>query len=100
MRHNQTKVDFEKTQCEKDLGIHVDPSLKFYKHSEIKSVHKVNRLLGLIGRSFVYIDKESMTYLFKGLVRSLLEYANCFWSHGNKKRLHLKCPKVGNKTCA
>ena len=84
MRHNQTKVDLEETQCEKDLGVNVDPSLKFSKHCE-KAVNKANQLLGLIRRSFDYIDKESMTYLFKGLVRPHLEYANCVWSPGNKK---------------
>ena len=83
MRSNQTEVELESTVCEKDLGVHVDPSLKFTKHCE-KAVNKANQLLGIIRRSFDYIDKESMTYLFKGLVRPHLEYGNCVWSPINK----------------
>ena len=83
MRNNQTEVDLEETDCEKDLGVHVDPTLKFSKHCE-KVVNKANQILGLIRRSFDYIDSESLTYLFKGLVRPHLEYANSVWSPLNK----------------
>ena len=88
MKDNLTEVDLEKTECEKDLGVHVDPSLKFSKHCE-KATNKANRLLGMIRRSFDSIDSESMTYLFKGLVRPHLEYANCVWSPINKTDCNL-----------
>ena len=38
-------VQLEKTELEKDLGVHIDPELKFLKHVE-RQVNKVNMILG------------------------------------------------------
>jgi len=36
-------------------------------------------MLGLIKRNFVYISRNCFVILYKSLVRSHLEYANCVW---------------------
>ncbi len=69
----------EGTELEKDLGIHVDPSLKFSKHVEVQ-VNKANRILGLIRRSYQHLDMESFKRLFTALVRPHLEYGVVVWS--------------------
>ena len=61
---------------EKDLGVHMDPELKFSQHLE-RQVNKANRLLGLIRRSFDYLDCDTMKLLFAALVRPHLEFGNC-----------------------
>lgn len=60
---------------EKDLGVIVDDQLKFDQHFEL-IVNKANRTLGLMRRSFVNIDKEMFSMLYKSLVRTNLEYCN------------------------
>ena len=72
------------TDCEKDLGVFVDPSLNFSQHCQ-KTANKANSILGLISRSFSYMDKQMLLQLYKGLVRPHLEYANTAWSPQFKK---------------
>jgi len=64
---------------EKDLGVLVDIDLKFSLHVE-KQVNKANRILGMIRRSYVYLDAGVMRLLFCSLVRPHLEFANVVWS--------------------
>ena len=47
MTKDDHPIELEKTTLEKDLGVHVDPSLTFSAHRE-QQVNKANRLLGLI----------------------------------------------------
>ena len=70
-------VQLEETELdhEKDLGVHIDPELKFSKHVE-RQVNKANRILGLIRRSYEYIDMEVMKKLFTSLVWPHLEFRN------------------------
>ena len=64
---------------EKDLGIIIDNKLNF--HNDInKQVNKANQKLGLINRSFKYMDKDMFLQLFKSLVRPHLEYGSTVWS--------------------
>ena len=60
---------------EKDLGVIIDEKLKFDKHTEAQ-VNKANKVLGLLRRSFETLDKETLVWLFKALVRPHLEYCN------------------------
>ena len=64
------------TMEEKDLGIIIDNKLNFQNHIN-KQVNKANQKLGLINRSFKYIDKDVFLQLFKSLVRPhlLWEYS-------------------------
>jgi len=48
-------------------------------------VAKSDQILGLIKRSFVYIDNEIIKRLFTALVRPQLEYANYVWHSRFKK---------------
>ena len=75
----EIRVNLESSEVEKDLGVHIDNELKFSKHVETQ-VNKANRILGLIRRSYEYLDAGSMKPLFTALVRPHLEFANSVWS--------------------
>ena len=64
---------------EKDLGVKFDPTLKFSKHAAMVA-NKANRMVGIIRRTFDFLDEGMLKTLFKSLVRPHLEYGNCFWS--------------------
>ena len=68
-------VQLEETELEKDLRVRIDPELKFSKHVE-RQVNKANKILGLIRRSYEYIDMEVMTKLFTSLLRPHLKFRN------------------------
>ena len=46
---------------------------------------KANSTVGLIRNTFKHLDKESLLYLYKSLVRPHLEYASVIWSPKIKK---------------
>ena len=50
---NRTKLNV--TNLEKDLGVHIDSELSFDKHVST-IVNKANSIVGLIRRSFSYLD--------------------------------------------
>ena len=56
------RVDLETTVLEKDLGVNVDPELKFSQHIE-RQVNKANKILGMIRRSYEFIDSYTMKRL-------------------------------------
>ena len=64
-------IELENTTIEKDLGLNVDNQLKFSNHIEML-VNMGNNILGLIRRSFTYLDRNSMLTMYKTLVRQLL----------------------------
>ena len=72
-------VDLQETKLEKDLGIFTDNELKFSTHVE-KQVNKGNQLLGLIRRSFQFLDGDTMKTLFVAIVRPHLEFGNAAWA--------------------
>ena len=60
--------------------------------------------LGLIFRTFTYMDKDIFMHLYKSLVRPHLEYASSVWSPVYKKPwrrtgLQLKCTETCHKAC-
>ena len=69
---NGTEAPLTVTE-EKDLGMAFDSSLKFEVHIAGK-VKKANRTLGIIRRTFRFLDD------FCSLVRPHLEYASSLWS--------------------
>ena len=77
-------VELETTVLEKDLGVHLDPSLTFSTHCE-QQINKANRLLGFIQRSYTYLDGESLVKLYAALIHLHLEYANAVWYPVYKK---------------
>ena len=77
--HNLGKV------CnEKDLGVRFDEFLTFEQHIQEK-ITKVNQIMGMIRRSFINLDKDNFTRLYKAQVRPHLEYAQSVWSPLRKR---------------
>ena len=79
MTDGSTKVELSKSACEKDLGVYVDASLKFDYHISM-IVKKANQMIGLLWRSFDYMDVIMFQTLYKTMIRSHLEYAAPVWS--------------------
>ena len=67
-------TNIENVTSEKKLGVMVDQALNFSEHISSK-VNKANRNLGMIFRTFTYMDKEIFLNLYKSLVIPHLEYA-------------------------
>ena len=72
-------TDLDTTHTEKDLGVYVDDKYKFDFHIHT-AVTRANRMLGLIKRSYTFLDKESLLCLYKAMVRPILEYGVTVWS--------------------
>ncbi len=83
-KNENTTVELQLVEEQKDLGLLIDSKLKFSKHIT-QSVSKANRNLGLIARTFTYLDKDMFVQLYKSLVRPHLEYATPVWSPLLKK---------------
>ena len=64
MIKNEGKTAIEQVKSERNLWVTVDSKLKFRKHINNK-VSLANRNLGIIFRTFTYIDKEMFLNLFK-----------------------------------
>ena len=71
-------LQLSKTESEKDLGIYVDPDLRFRRQAA-GAVAKASQVLALIRRSFQAINCDTLPLLFKTLVRPHLEYGSCIW---------------------
>ena len=70
---------------EKDLGVIFDQQLLFDKHIQT-SITKANQILGIIKRSFEFMDKNVIILLYKSMVRPHLEYANAVWAPALKRQ--------------
>ena len=77
-------VDLKTVNSEKDIGVTIDTNLSFEQHIQ-NQVNKANRNLGIIRRSFKYLDIEKFCLLYKALVRPQLEYAASVWSPYKRK---------------
>jgi len=76
---NQGFVALDHEVVIKDLGVWVDSSLCFETHIYEK-IKVANKMLGLIKRNFIDLDKNSFLLLYKSMVRSHLEYGGSVWS--------------------
>ena len=72
-------INLENIAFEKDIGVLVDKDLNFVSHMQ-QAVNKANSIVGLIRRTFVYLDEVTFKQLFKALVRPHLEYAASVWN--------------------
>ena len=72
----------------KDLSILIDEHLRF-SHHIAENVNKANQIMGLIRRTFVYLDMYNFKLLYKSLVRPHLEYGNIIWSPFLKSDINL-----------
>ena len=59
----------------KDLGVLIDTRLSFQAHAESK-IATANKLLGMIRRTFSFMDTTLLSWLFKAMVRPHLEYCH------------------------
>ena len=57
----------------------MDNELGFKEHIN-KVVNKENLTLGIIRRSYTYLDRQNLALLYKALLRPLLEYRDLVWS--------------------
>ena len=73
---NGNKIDSVESQ--KDQGILFDHQLKFHLHTTDVPA-KANLLLGLIRKSFDYLDPDKFVKLFVTVVCPTLEYCNSVW---------------------
>ena len=60
----------DETINERDLAVQIDRDLKFDQQVEMAA----NKMLGLIRRSFTYLDGPTIKKLYTSLVRHILEY--------------------------
>ena len=79
MKNGMDVVTLKEVECEKDLGVLVDSHLCFKDHVST-AVLKANRILAVVRRTFVFLNPETMVFLFKGLIRPILEYCQAAWS--------------------
>ena len=77
IEENNKKLDT--CEAEKDLGITFDANLNFDNHIS-NITKKANQMLGIIKRTFTFMDKQTFLLLYKALVRSHLEYGNVIWN--------------------
>ena len=68
----------ESTSEERDIGVIIDETLKFHRHTAT-AVKKANTVLGIIKKSFITLDTQTLPLLYKSMVRPHLEYGNVFW---------------------
>jgi len=70
-------IEIHKSTLHKDLGtcILFDDNLKFHNHTSAVA-GKSNRMLGLISKSFEFLEPVMVSKLYKALVRLILEYSN------------------------
>ena len=73
------ELDF--VQSYRDLGVVIDPSLKFHLHINCV-VGKAGSLMGELLRGTVCRSREFMVALFVSHIRPLLDYCSCVWNVG------------------
>lgn len=88
MNGTANQIQLENITSEKDIGVTVDADLNFTAHIQL-GVNKANSILGLIRRSFTYLDEKMFKLLYKSLVRPHLEYASSVWSPYKLKDIDL-----------
>ena len=85
MKIENDNQKLETCQEEKDLGITFDNNLNFDLHIT-NITKKANQMLGIIRRTFTFMDKDIFLKLYKALVRSHLEYGNVIWNPHLKRQ--------------
>ena len=79
-------MELEHVFEEKDLGVNVDMELNFEEHISTK-VNKANAIMGLIRRTFNYLDERLFKTLYTTFVLPHIEYAQSVWSPHHLKHI-------------
>ena len=78
-QYNIGKNSITPVNFEKDLGIIISDDLKWTRHVD-HCVTKANRMIGILKRTFSFMDKEMFLSLYKTFVRPHLEYCPEVWN--------------------
>ena len=78
------QAPLEHTDHEKNLGVVIANKLKFSQHINQK-VNKANSIMGVIRKSFRFLDPLIFQKFYKSLVKPDLEYAVVVWNPHLKK---------------
>ena len=86
LKDNGKAMEFLKS--EKDIGVIIDSKLTFENHINQK-VNKANSIMGVIRRTFEFLDIKTFRLLYTSLVRPHIEYANQVWNPYLKKHIDM-----------
>ena len=78
----------EFSKFEKDIGVVIDNKLTFENHINEK-VNKANSVMGVIRRTFEFLDTKTFRLLYTAMVRPHIEYANQVWCPYLKKHIDM-----------
>lgn len=79
----EQRIALAESDLEKDLGVFIDNKLKFKAHVA-QAIAKANKIIGIIRRSFDFLDEKLFLQLYKSLVRPILEYGHSVWQPWQK----------------
>ena len=82
--YNRDKQPLDEVECEKDIGVIFCKDLKSSVHRR-EACLKTNRMIGLISRTIKYRNPQSLTSLYKSLVRPHLDHCSTVWNPHYKK---------------
>ena len=85
MMVNEVVEKLNVCDIEKDLGVTFDSKMSFDPHIQ-RIVSKANQMIGIIKRTFTFLDKITFLKLYKAFVRPHVEYANVVWSPHLKRQ--------------
>ena len=86
-RYQLGEDEIEHVFTEKDLGITIDSELTYEEHIANK-IRVANGIVGLMRRSFSYLDPTSFKKLFCAFVRPHLEYGQSVWAPHLQKHIN------------
>ena len=52
-------------------------------------VNKANRLLGLVKRTFSYMDRDTVLIIYKSIIRPIIDYGDSVWNPSLKKHIQM-----------
>ena len=80
-------IKLSRSEGENDFEVMVDDKINFDKHIQ-QQVNKASSIMGLIRRTYTFLDETSFRYLFQALVRPHLAHAETLWSPFTKHDRH------------
>ena len=78
-KDDHSRIALSRVQDEKDVGVTFDEDMTFRKDISTRA-NKANAIMGIIRRTYTYLDPQSFKLLFKSLVRPHLEYGASIWN--------------------
>ena len=88
MKEGNQRVPLQQVTEDKDLGVTFCETMKLGKHI-LNCVNKANKIIGVVKRSFTFMDKDMFIQLYKALLRQHLKYTTVVWNPYLKKDIFL-----------